>query len=356
MLKKLFIFIFSAIILCGCSNVQEKNVITFSSWGSVTEVEILKQVISNYEKENPDIKINFIHVPQNYFQKIHLLFASKTPPDVLFINNLYLPIYESQLEDLSEIIDKSEYFEQAIDGLSINKKILAYPRDISNQVFYVNLDKTTLPKKNWTLEDLLEISKKTTTNNNFGVSYEPDIYWAKPYLAYFGEDFLSAENYSELKGLIFYKNLRDKYNVAPKSFQVGSQTLAQMFIDGKIALYLSGRWMYPKISEKADFNWAIINFPIGKNPLPCDVSGWAISKSSKNKKEAINFVKYLVSEKNSKYFASTGLIVPARKDSAQILNNNKHNEKVFLEIIKYSSPTNINKSYKQLSDKINRTL
>ena len=62
MLKKLLIFILSAIILCGCSNLKEENNITFSSWGSVTEVEIIKKIIADYEKENPNTKINFIHV------------------------------------------------------------------------------------------------------------------------------------------------------------------------------------------------------------------------------------------------------------------------------------------------------
>ena len=54
----------------------EKEIITFSSWGSITEVQILKKVLANFEKENPEIKVNFIHIPQSYFQKIHLLFAS----------------------------------------------------------------------------------------------------------------------------------------------------------------------------------------------------------------------------------------------------------------------------------------
>ena len=60
--------------------------------------------------------------------------------------------------------------------------------------------------------------------------------------------------------------------------------------------------------------------------------------------------------KSSKYFTSTGLIVPARKDTAQILNNSGHNEKIFLEIIEQSKSTNININYKRISDKINQDL
>ena len=102
MLKRFLILLLLPLLLCACTK-STKEEITFSSWGSVTEVGILDKIIKNYENENPDVKINFMHVPQNYFQKIHLLFASNQAPDVLFINNLYLPIYSNKLEPLDDL-------------------------------------------------------------------------------------------------------------------------------------------------------------------------------------------------------------------------------------------------------------
>ena len=369
MIKKLlFPFIICYFLLTGCSNNRTYEEITFSSWGSVSEVKIIKGLIKNYEKENPNIKIKFIHIPQNYFQKIHLLFASNTAPDIIFINNLYLPVYESHLEDLTNDIDKNAFYPQAISGLSYNDKILAFPRDISNVVFYVNLDLLaqkglSLPSENWTLNDLLNYAQKATSNQVYGISYEDDIYWALPYLNYFGGAILSDDlkymminSDKSMKGMNFYKNLRYKYKVSPQRSDIGSSTLAQMFLDKKIVFYLSGRWMFPKIKEKADFNWAIINFPIGEKGVPCDSSGWAIPKSSKHKAQALKSAKYLSNEKNSEYFAKTGLIVPARIEASKLLNNNQFNEKVFLSIIKTSHKTPVNKNYKQTVDKINKSI
>lgn len=352
MLKNFVIFLISVFLLCGCTNNCEKEVVTFSTWGSVTEVSVLKQLISDFEKENPDIKIQLIHTPQNYFQKLHLLFASNTPPDVIFINNLYLPIYESQLENLSEFVNKKEFYQQALDGLTYDKKLLAIPRDISNLVLYVNKDLISV-KTDWSLEEMLTELKKTTNSNVWGISFEEDIYWAQPYLAYYGEEFNQNYNSSTSKGLIFYKNLRDLYKVAPTKSQIGSSTLAQMFLDKKIALYLSGRWLYPKIKEQANFNWEIASFPQGKSKTPCDSSGWAISKNSKHKDSAIKFVKYLSGQKGSEYFTKTGLIVPARIESAKVLNTSENNEKVFLEVIKNSKNTFVTKNYKRMVDNFN---
>lgn len=361
MLKRLFVLIFSIIFLCGCTT-SNKEEIVFSSWGSVTETKILAKIIDSFEVENPDIKINFMHIPQNYFQKIHLLFASKTPPDVLFINNLYLPIYENCLIDLTDFLsDKEEFFPQAIEGLSVNNKILAIPRDISNQVFYVNLDLVNLEKEEMSLEDFLHISQEVAKKNIFAVSHEKDIYWALPYLRAFGGGVLDKnlnliiDDEKSQNGLNFYNDLVKKYKVAPSKSQVGSLTQAQMFLDGKIAFYLSGRWMYPIISEKADFNWKVIPFPKGELSQLYDTSGWAISKDSKHIEASKKFVKYLSSEESSEYFTKTGLIIPARKKSSKLLNNEEHNEKVFIEIIDSLEKTSVNKNYRKILDKINLT-
>lgn len=356
MLKKFFLLIFIPILLSGCSNKSQEE-ITFASWGSVTEVGITKKIISDFEKENPEISVKFMHIPQNYFQKIHLLFASNTAPDVIFINNLNLPIYEKYLEVIN-LNDKNEFYSPALEGMSYGGKLLAVPRDISNLVFYVNTDKTKLPQGDWKIEDMLKINLP----NIYTVGYENDIYWALPYLSYFGGGILDSDldliisSEQSRKGISFYKNLKTKYHIAPTQSQVGSSTLAQMFLDEKIIFYLSGRWIYPKISEKANFNWAVINFPYGISFQPCDVSGWAISKNSKHKEAAKKFVEYISGDNGSEYYTKTGLIVPARIRIAQKLDNNMHNEKVFIEVINHSANTPVNKEYKKLTDKINKEL
>ena len=328
MLKKIIVLFCIPFILCSCT--QEG--LTFASWGSVTEVQILNRVISDFEKENPDIKINFIHIPQNYFQKLHLLFASSQAPDVLFINNLYLPLYASHLADLTGEVNSKDFYPQSLNALSLEGKIYAIPRDISTLVFYYNKDLVTLPSE-WTFSGF--ISALESSKGDYAVSFERDIYWAMPYVLTLQED----------EGIKFYKNLEGKY--APNPSQVGSSTLAQMFLDGKIALYLSGRWMYPKISETAKFPFGIINFP---GEVPADASGWAILKDSKHKDEALRFIKYLSSKECIEYFARTGLIVPARRDV-----DFKDNE-AFIKSIKNSKVIAVSKDYKKITDKKNKEL
>lgn len=354
MLKKFLIFAFCLICTSGCSPKDGVNEIVFSSWGSITEVRILKRVISDFEKENPHIKVKFLHIPQNYFQKLHLLFASNTPPDVLFINNLYLPLYQDYLEDLTPYMIKKNFYSQAIDALSIDNKLYALPRDLSNLILYVNTDLISI-KPNWTMDDLLEILEKNQKTDFWGIGIEEDIYWLLPFLSFYGEKLDNNYDTKNSKAFSLYLDLRDKYNFLPTKSQIGSSTLTQMFLDGKLAMYVSGRWMYPKISESANFNWQISPLPLGKEPFPCDASGWAIAKKTRQKNASLALVKYLSEAKTSEYFTQTGLIVPARIDSARFLNNDMHNEKVFLEVITKSKKTFLPQNYKKLADKINKS-
>ncbi|MBE7712427.1 MAG: sugar ABC transporter substrate-binding protein [Cyanobacteria bacterium SIG26] len=376
MIKKfiLLVFLIICVSLFCCAKFfenksQQDVVIQFASWGSESEVSILKPVINQFEKENPQIKIDFMHIPQNYFQKIHLLFASNTAPDIVFLNNHYLPIYANAgvLEDLTSLDSVFEYenfYKKAIQALTWNEKIYAVPRDVSNLVIFYNkniFDKygVSYPKKDWTIDEFLIMAKKLThLPDVFGVSFEDEPLFYLPYLASFGvENFKNLDDEKMREGLSFYADIRNKYHVAPYKQESASATMAQMFLQQRIAMHLSGRWLVPKYRQEADFDWDVVEFPRGiYNGNLIDASGWAITKSSKYKAEAMKFVKYLSSQESIKEFSKSGLIVPARIDVANSIvfldNKSPKSSYVFLEIIEKSRPTPVSVDFKQVLDKL----
>lgn len=359
-------------ILCCIKNTnkfstQKQTTIQFASWGSESEISILKPILSDFEKENPNIKIDFMHIPQNYFQKIHLLFASNTAPDVIFMNNQYLPIYANAgvLEDLSPYTNDFEYkkfFPIALKTLSYKEKIYAIPRDVSTLVVFYNKDifdkyNIPYPNKNWDINDLLSTAQKLThVPQVFGISFEEEPLFYLPYLNYFGVKNLAKNTTQMQDGLNFYANLRTKYHVAPKKEESASATMAQMFLQEKLGMQISGRWLVPKYRQEAKFRWDIVRFPDnnGLHTSPVDASGWAISKSSKHKQEAIKLVKYLSSKENSEKFTQSGLIVPARIDVANskafLDNKSPQNSKEFLEILNNATPTPVTLNFKEVTD------
>ena len=361
--------IISVFLLCGCTKKETGTVIEFASWGSKSEVEILKPILSDFEKENPDIKVEFMHIPQNYFQKIHLLFASNTAPDVIFINNLYLPVYANAgvLEPLN--LSSNQFYGQAIEALSFKGVLYAIPRDVSNLVIYYNKDifdkkHIPYPSQDWTFSEFLNTAEKLTDKNTFGISFEEDPLFYLPYLMSNGGGILPDEiNKQESQNALnFYADLRKKYHVAPRKSDSASATMAQMFLQGRLGMYLSGRWMVPKIREEAEFDWDITQFPKGTKGsiVQLDASGWAVSKSSKHKKEALKLVEFLSSKQSIEKFVKSGLIVPAREDvgnSKIFLDGQKpENAKIFLDIIQTSKPTPVTVDYREILDKLKKDM
>lgn len=358
---------------------ESKTVIKFSSWGSKSETTLLLPLIKDFEQKNPDIKVEFIHIPQNYFQKLHLLFASNLAPDVVFINNYYAVKYinSNLLEDLTPYINKQEYFQKSLDGFTSKGKVYAIPRDVSNLVIYYNKDSfkrygIACPDKNWTIDDYIKTGQKIFEKSEgkvWGTSFETDTIFWLPYLFSFGASILDEKgnikisDENALDAIDLYSSLANEYKIAPKKSDSASLTMAQLFLQQRIAMHLSGRWLVPKYRNEADFDWDIAPFPKGSagSVVNIDSSGYALSKSSKHKKEALKFIEYISSKESLNKLSQSGLIVPARKDSAYsdfFLNPKQKplNAKVFLDCIETGRATPVNEHYQRITDKLNTVL
>lgn len=368
---KKFLFLVLIIILFMLSFMQKQTNITaikYATWGSQTEIEILKPLLSEFEKQNPDIKVELLHIPQNYFQKIHLLFASNSAPDVIFINNYYLPFFANAnvLEPYER--DLKEFENKALDALKFENKQYAIPRDISVIVIFRNKNlfkncNVKLTPDIGTMKDFLEISEKFKKCGVYGISFEekPPLFYLS-YLMSEGGGILSDDAKTNIlnsknsqKGLKFYFDLRNKYHVAPTASESANKTMAQMFLQGKMAMHLTGHWLVPKYLEEASFEWDTVTFPKGSSGsvVSLDASGWAISKSSKHKDEAKKLVDFLSSKDSIQKYTQSGLIVPARKDILKGEFANSPYNKAFINAVQTAKPTPVSIDYNELINRLN---
>lgn len=376
-MKKNFLILFLLIILATVyiyrtRITDERETITFSTWGSQSEIKMINSLLADFEKKY-NVKVEVIHIPQNYFQKLHLLFASKQAPDVIFINNFYVQLYAKAnlLERLDAYFEKdienSTYFKNSLTALSYKNHLYAMPRDVSNLVVYYNKSlfdkyKIEYPKETWTFADFLTLSKEIKKHQGvFAVGFEENPLFWLPFLwsnkggliDENGNYILNSPN--SLSALAFYLDLRTKYKYAPSRIDSANQTMAQMFLNEKIAMQISGRWLVPKYRNEAEFDWDIINLPNGSagSIVGSDSSGWAMSASSKHKLLAFELIKYLSSKESISRIAEEGLIVPARKDVAYskiFLNKNKKplHAEIFLTINNTAKITPLCENYNKL--------
>ena len=98
----------------------------------------------------------------------------------------------------------------------------------------------------------------------------------------------------------------------------------------------------PKFKETIKFKFKTIEFPSSEEKkLYVDASGWAISKKSKNKDNAVKLIQFLSSKEATEKFNNSGLITPAR-----ITNQNN----TFTQMLINTKPTPTNKNYGKIND------
>jgi multiple sugar transport system substrate-binding protein len=326
--------------LSACATRSDK--LTFATWGSVDEIALLKPMLADFTAKTGK-EVELVHIPESYFQKLPILFASRQAPDVLFLNNMTVPAYADsgallpldERLDASPALDQSEYYAQGLEAMRWKGKLYAMPRDLSNLVVYVNRDMfekagVPLPRKDWTMRQMLDVAGRLSTGTGqerrFGISFDKrPLFWL-PYLWSEGGDLFdpgftrsTLAEPQAIEAMQFYANLAHRHHVAPREVDTGNAPMAQLFAQGRLAMFVSGRWSVPGFRKSLKFDWDVLPFPAGTagSIVDVDASGWAISAQSERPEDAWKLIEHLAGKEASTAFSEGGLIVPARRDVAE---------------------------------------
>ncbi len=364
---------------CAPRSAAPKGGLTFSTWGSIDEMAILKPILADFTRQT-HIPVALIHIPDQYPHKLRLMVAARTVPDVMFIANEDLPGFANHgvFRDLGPFLAKdpglrrSDFYPQALSAMSWKGRLYALPRDLSNLVVFYNKDLfraagVPFPKSDWTFSDLMRIAPKLTCRHagcnpeHWAIGFQPNPLVWTPYVWSFGGDVMNAAmtrctltDPPALAALHFYVDLRNKYHYAPTDTEAGNATMTQLFATGRLALFVYGRWAVPGYRKNISFDWDVVPFPRGPagSIVDTDASGWAIASATRHPQRAWKLVRFLASRTSIEKFTRSGLIVPARPDVANspaFLAGKPAHSKVFLDVIKTGRPTRIPLSYDEIT-------
>ena len=140
---------------------------------------------------------------------------------------------------------------------------------------------------------------------------------------------------------------------------MGGMGTSDMFVNGTVAMYLSGIWPTPKFRPIKNFKWDVAMFPKNNNgyrAFSTGGSGYGILKSSTHKKEAWELVKYISGEQGAKKLAATGLAQPAIMSAANsplfLDGKDPQNKKMLFEAMKYVKYNPMCKNWAEVHDSI----
>src|SRR3989338_1256160 len=311
-------------------------------WGSPEEIEIITNSIKDWQAAHPEIKIIFEHTPYTgYDSKILTRIAGGAAPDIIATEADYFVTFATKnvLEDLTPHIEKdsafskSDFFQTILDRFTVDGKLYAVPRDVAPFacVFYNKklFDEAGIPypEDDWTWDDLLRIARVLTKRDAAGRATQYGFYgWAWQNFVYGNGGALVddvknprrtlMDDPKTVQGLQFYADLINLYKVMPTPVALSNLGMGVdlMFASGRLAMFLSGIWESPGL-RRYSFGWDVAMFP--KNPQGLRAfgsggSGYAILRSSRQKKEAWEGIKALTSAKGQERLAKQGLAQPSR--------------------------------------------
>ncbi|MFD1175377.1 ABC transporter substrate-binding protein [Paenibacillus puldeungensis] len=318
--------------------------VTLKMWGGVPPESGPQQVIDNWNKEHPDIQIEYVRFVNDDDGNLKLDTAMITGQDVdLYVN--YTVSQAAKRVDSNLALDLSQFTDYNIDekmgadaaGWKIKDKYYGLPTTKSSYFIALNkdaLDAAKLPvPKEWTWDELREYAKKLKGSHQYGFiqNMEPFVDPIDSVLSQ--EGYTKADGTSNLDHPLVKKWLetlnammKEDKTTPPLGEQLTSKMpVEQVFLSGDAPMLNIGAWLLRSSNNFTDYPR---NFKIAFAPVPRLVDGAdkyvsrgglgdyiSINAKSKHQKEAWEFLKWYADGGMAPMAAGGRL--PASKDANQ---------------------------------------
>lgn len=292
--------------------------IRFASWDEAEDVDAQQAAVDKFNEEHDDIEVTLEAYGGEFDTKISAGMGSNDMPDVMYMWNY--PAYAQGLEPLDSYIEgegdgyKENFYDTLWNYNSYEGSTYGIPIGFTTHALFYNKDifaeaQIEEPADDWTWEDVQKaartITEKCDGKKGFSFQMKPDPYDYEMYLwsngtAYVNEDgeLEGNLNSDEAKEVfqMFQEMEKDGYAVATE------KSGTDEFRSGNTAMYVYGSWSINTLKEDG-VNFGVVNIPsFGKQQSVSILSssGISMSKDSKNKEAAWEFIKFWTSEEMNK--------------------------------------------------------
>ena len=330
-----------ALLTLSCSARQDSRE-RLEFWGIGREGEVIAELIPEFERRNPGIKVVVQQIPWTAaHEKLLTAFVGDAMPDVAQMGNTWVSEFAAvrALDDVSSIrVDRNDYFPgiwatNVVDGKLygipwyVDTRVIFYRSDILASVGYATFPATWAE---WL--DAMEKIKRAG-RSRYGIILPTNEYEQPVVLALSnGSTILNTEGTrgafrqpAFAEAFAFYVGLfRQGY--APSVSNTEIANLYHQFAAGDFAMFISGPWNVGECRRRLPAHmqdkWATAPMPARGKPASTGVSmagggSLVVFRASKHKEAARKFIEYLSEPANQvKFFELTGDL-PARRSAWQ---------------------------------------
>jgi len=357
---------------CDDGRSDRRTVLRVANWGGPSVdpsfMKTEREIWDEFERRHPEARLQIENIPGfgQYVPKLLMTYVSGNPPDVISLDGSAAAVFidNDLLTDLMPLIREDrafhldDYFSNVLDIARRGDRLYAIPLDFTPMVLMYNkrvFDQARVPypRDGWTWKDFLEtaerltvVDPKTGTPTRFGFDFQKEMPLWFPWIWSNGGDVLSPDGRhavgyldgpATVEAITFLTDLVRKYHVAPSLSQSAAAGV-DLFRAGRAAMNMTGHWSLIEYRvDRMDIGVTTIPTQIGRPVTVLYATGLAISRASRHKELAWEYVKFLTSEAVQKKRVAGGLAISGNRKAAASFAGTPV-EDAFLAQVKYARP------------------
>jgi alpha-1,4-digalacturonate transport system substrate-binding protein len=333
-------------------------------FGSEEETNIIKQIIADFERENPHLSVEIRTIEWlRYDEKLMTMLIGGRTPDVARMSAQWCPRYATYnvFADIQAFIPKEELSDFMLSRLASCRsdgKLIGLPQtSISLMTFYnkdiaarAGIKVPQRPEEAWTWSEFEQAARAMMQRGGARFGWTTFKGWF-PFLTFFYENggrilspdlktprFASPENVEALRWFVE----QHRSGVAPQSAWLGGGAGEELYMRGICAMSITGSWRLVTFSKRiTDFEWDVTFLPREKR-LATNVGGENfVVFDTKRKADAARLALFLCSRESIARFCSETLFIPTRNSLlTPDFKYKMHQEKMYKFVLqsKYFEP------------------
>lgn len=300
------------------------------------EAAVYRSLVKAYQDGGGEVELVAVG-RSDHLTRLSTAFASGDAPDVFLINyREYAPfVQRGAVHPIGPLLEqqgvnRADYFEQPLRAFSYKGELQCMPQNISSLVVYWNRGLfgkagVAAPKADWTWEQFVATAKALTTDGVKGVGIDPSIVRMAPFIWGSGGAIVDNDTtptrttLHEPAARAALQAVVDLIGTGatPSKDQLAAQGLAEQFMTGKLAMFLSSRVEVPALREQRGLDFDVAALPVLGTPASVLHSdAYCVASSSQNKKAGAKFVAYAVGQQGQTVTALGGRTVPSLRSVA----------------------------------------
>lgn len=314
-------------------------------WGLGREGEVVAEMIPEFERRNPGIKVDVQQLPWTAaHEKFLTAHVGGSLPDVAQMGNTWIPEFHvvRSLEDLtpwvarSRIVRQSDYFAGIWETNLIGTSVYGVPWYVDTRVLFYRSDLLKQagfdrPPRSWS--EWMEVCrrmKESAGRSDFYPVLLPTNEWPQPVIfavqkgaTFVASDATAAFDERFVAGIEFYLSFFRR-GYAPVASNAQIANLYQQFAEGEFAMFVTGPWNVGELRRRLPAamqdRWATAPMPSPDgDPYPglslAGGSSLVLFEHSENKEAAWKLIEFLSEPAQQVKFYEKSGDLPARRSA-----------------------------------------